>query len=69
MEPDDTPTPEQLRAARELLAKHDAIGESMEVLAAAGHYNCKISGTTADGHMRFVVEGGAPAPARKGRRR
>lgn len=51
--------------ARNFLASYDPIGESMEVLAAAGIHSVRMKGVTPTG-MRFESEGGAPKPPRKG---
>lgn len=42
--------------------------KAMEILAKAGYYNVKLSGTSPGG-VRVVVEGGAPAPTKKKRGR
>lgn len=52
--------------ARRVLAAWDPVGEPMEVLALAGCYACRVSGTTPSG-MRFGAEGGAPRPKRSKR--
>ena len=56
----------KVQAARELLAQYDPLGESMEVLAAAGCHPCRIKGTTPEG-MKFTMDGGAPKRAKAGR--
>ena len=58
----------KVQAARELLAQYDPLGESMEVLAAAGCHSCHVKGITPTG-MKFSMDGGAPKPARAKRTR
>lgn len=55
----------RVKAAQQLLAEYDPIGEAMNVLEAAGCYKCKISGTTPTGMVFKMSSDGTPPPKAK----